>query len=500
MRLLGVRPVAAVAISAALYYASTGLTGVSSAAWFAPLPVLLVAFTSSGRTAVLCSFAAYLLGSLNLYSYLAMVMPAPLVVVLLAARATMFALAVAAARWSLGRLPAWAAALTFPAVWTTYEFLLSLVSPHGTALSLAYSQTGFLPLLQIVSITGIWGVTFLVTLVPSALAVAFARRSARVLLPVAVLLVMVVGYGALRMQGAAGGPLVRVGMAATDRGLDEAFHAEDAAKAMSVARGYADRARRLVAQGAQVVIFPEKFVGVTPVDSAEVRRVFSETARGLRVTLIAGLNLAGSPPSRNVAVVFAPDGQLVAEYQKRHLLPGPETGYAVGTVPGIFHPPGVLWGVQICKDMDFPRWSREYARRGVRIMAVPAWDFVVDRRLHARMAVVRAVENGFTLARVAQQGLLTFSDAYGRILAETSSGNGPDALLTRDLGPGPGGTFYTRFGDWFGWCVVAAAAALVTISKTRPHAAERGSMTSKWSAPGNSTSRGGTGSPERAAR
>jgi apolipoprotein N-acyltransferase len=77
------------------------------------------------------------------------------------------------------------------------------------------------------------------------------------------------------------------------------------------------------------------------------------------------------------------------------------------------------------------------------------------------MAVVRGVEDGFTIARAAQQGNLTFSDAYGRILAETSSSRIPEAFLIGNLPPGPGATLYTRFGNWFGWLCVIALTLLV---------------------------------------
>ena len=45
--------------------------------------------------------------------------------------------------------------------------------------------------------------------------------------------------------------------------------------------------------------------------------------------------------------------------------------------------------------MDFPGWSRQYGRQGVRLLAVPALDFVrnghMDGRVHSRMAVMRAL-------------------------------------------------------------------------------------------------------------
>lgn len=459
----------AIALSACAYYFSTGLGTLWPLAWAAPVPVLIVAFRSSWRVAAVAAFAAYFIGSLNLFTYLAAVMPVLLVGVGLGATALVFTGAVLAARATAHRLPGWAAALAFPAAWTTYEFLFSRVSPHGTALSLAYSQTDFLALLQIASVTGIWCITFAATLVPSAIAVAYVRRRLSPLAPAAVVLVLVLGFGAVRLQTAPKQPEVRVGLAATDHGLEKAFQTDDPAYALDVARAYADRVARLAAQGAQVVVLPEKFVGVTSTDGDAIRQVFSRAARAGRVTLIAGFNRFTPKPPHNTAVVFAPDGQVVLEYEKHHMLPGPETGYVVGHAPGLFAAPGAQWGVAICKDMDFPAWSRRYGRQGVRMLAVPAWDFVRDARLHSRMAVVRGVEQGFSIARTAQQGSLTVSDAYGRILGEASSSGIPDALLVANIPAGPGGTIYTRWGDWFGWaCVILLGGLLAGIIGRAP--------------------------------
>jgi len=119
------------------------------------------------------------------------------------------------------------------------------------------------------------------------------------------------------------------------------------------------------------------------------------------------------------------------------------------------------WGLQICKDMDFPALSREYAADGADLMLVPAWDFNVDGRLHSRMAALRAVENGFALARSARNGLLTFSDNRGRILAETATAAGRFVSISGILNVAPEKTFYARTGDWFAWLCVAAFVVLL---------------------------------------
>jgi apolipoprotein N-acyltransferase len=111
--------------------------------------------------------------------------------------------------------------------------------------------------------------------------------------------------------------------------------------------------------------------------------------------------------------------------------------------------------------MDFPALSREYAIDGTDLMLVAAWDFNVDGWLHSRMAVMRAVENGFSLARSARNGLLTLSDNRGRILAETATVPRRFVSISGKLDVAGGETFYARTGDWFAWLCVAVFVVLL---------------------------------------
>jgi apolipoprotein N-acyltransferase len=194
----------------------------------------------------------------------------------------------------------------------------------------------------------------------------------------------------------------------------------------------------LAGQGAGIVVLPEKLVGVTPEGAEGVMKIFSDAARAAHVTVIAGLSRNAIRPRRNVALVFSPEGKLVAEYEKHHLGSMLESTFASGDTPGLFAGPGAQWGVAICKDLDFPAWSHAYGQSGVLFLAVPAWDLVRNGRLHSRMAVTRGVENGFTIVRSAQEGVVTFSDAYGRVLGEQSSATDP--TMVQSIPPGPSGT------------------------------------------------------------
>jgi apolipoprotein N-acyltransferase len=179
--------------------------------------------------------------------------------------------------------------------------------------------------------------------------------------------------------------------------------------------------------------------------------VFQKAAIDNDVAIVAGFNDIEPGQSRNHAVVFSEEGKIVADYDKVFLIPGAEWNYKPGNSISEFVLSGVRSGVAICKDMDFPGWIRKSGESDLRMLFVPAWDFVVDGSLHSRMAVMRGIENGFCVVRSATQGRLTLSDAYGRVLLEAQSSGVPIQSLMGDIPPGPGTTLYSKAGDWFGW-------------------------------------------------
>ncbi len=452
----------AVFISGILYFYGTGLNGIGVLLFIAPIPVLILANRSSVRLTFAASFLAYTIGGLNIIGYLNMLAPALLVAVLVLVPSVGFAASVVVARAATLRAKPWLAVFAFPALWTTYEFLLSLVSPNGTAGSIAYTQTDFLPLLQVASLTGIWGITFAVTLVPATVAVLWHignlnREIIRTMITPVILILFVIILGFFRIAQPESNQTIPIGLAASDTSVKH-FKTTEAQEALPVVEAYGRRAGELAEKRAEIVLLPEKLVGITQKYDTTVYSVFRETAYKCKAIIIAGFNDIKSPLSINEAVVFFPF-ETTLRYMKKYFVPGIETDYFSGRDPLVFQYDGVNIGVEICKDMDFPSWSREYGIRDVRILFVPAWDFTVDGLLHSRMAVMRGVENGFSIARCAQQGHLTVSDCKGRIISEKASG--PDAMIQSVISPGSGKTFYSAAGDWFAWLDVLFIIAFI---------------------------------------
>jgi apolipoprotein N-acyltransferase len=101
-------------------------------------------------------------------------------------------------------------------------------------------------------------------------------------------------------------------------------------------------------------------------------------------------------------------------------------------------------------------------------MLVPGEDFKVDRFWHGHIAVMRAVEDGFSLVRSASRGYLTVTDDRGRVLAETRSDSAPFATLVAEVPVRHDTTLYELWGNWFAWVSLAVLGfALVQVLRLR---------------------------------
>ena len=160
---------AGIIFSGLCWYLSCGLTGnYWWLLWIAPIPVLLISLHVSPRQAFIIAFIGYLIGRLSWLAYLLSVIPVLPAMLFTIFLPLFFAVIIVLTRKILLTKPHWLSAFAFPVLWTSFEFLLIELSPDGTVGSIAYSQSNFLPVIQIASVTGILGITFLVTFFPSA--------------------------------------------------------------------------------------------------------------------------------------------------------------------------------------------------------------------------------------------------------------------------------------------------------------------------------------------
>jgi apolipoprotein N-acyltransferase len=463
--------------SAALFFLGTGLAPVWLLLWLAPIPVLWLAPRVSAGQAFLVAAAAFALGGFNIWYYMLIVTPIRVTLLNALAPACLFATAVVLFRHRVLRGRLWQAAVIVPAFWVTYEYVRSLVSIHGTIGNISYSQITFLPILQLAAVTGIWGISFSLFFFAAAVAALLSRGPAREKKALAVMamvfFVCVFGYGFLRLSGSPKNPpMVKVALVASDD--SEMLMAFTPEQALGMYDRFGTKMQTMERQGIQVFVLPEHSGPVTDASVAAADEKLGALAKETNAFVAIGVDRIRPAVSWNEERLYAPDGKLAATYDKHHLLPPFEDRFTPGSTRSTVKEASGTWGMQICKDLDFQRLSRQYARDGVGLMIVPGEDFTLDGWSHGSIAIMRGVEGGFSIARSAKTSVLYATDDRGRVLARQSTMFLPFATVVTSVPVHHDVTLYSRWGDWFAWLNIALLAGLIGAAIARRQSEQQG--------------------------
>jgi deaminated glutathione amidase len=201
------------------------------------------------------------------------------------------------------------------------------------------------------------------------------------------------------------------------------------------------RAGELMAQaalgGAELVLLPEYFclLGQKDTDklaiqeqmgSGPIQSFLADSARQLGLWVVGGtLPLSAAPDAGadarvfNATLVYSPQGQCVARYDKMHLFRfdnGSERFDESRTLQGGTQPvtfdiasrDGHRWrvGLSVCYDLRFPELYRAYARAGTDLLLVPSAFTHTTGQAHWEVLLrARAIENLAFVLAAAQGGL-----------------------------------------------------------------------------------------------
>ncbi len=412
----------------------------------------------------------------------------------------------------LGRLPISAAPVVLAAGWTVFEWVRAqgaLAFPWGT---LAATQHNYLPVLQILDLTGAYGLSFLMALTSaaaSALLLAGWRRgeAARAAalrqgglrwggLALGLLALATVRGQVLLSQPPPSGPRVRVGLVQASQSIRTSGAA---IQCISPMEDYDAWTQEAIRRGAELVVWPESARPADVVYNSLAREGVERLVRGTGAHLLAG-SFVMDPKTEldtNAAVMFSPEGEIRGQYAKVLIVPFGEylparplfffaekVGWPVP--PEDLHPGGgwqpVTWtggkvGVSICFESAFGYVSRAYVNRGANLLAVMTSDGWAGRTAaglqHAAFAPLRAVETRRAVARAAATGVSQLIDPYGRVLQSVPMFERGVAVgelpLRTDL------TLYARLGDWpvllaWGILLLPGLAGLLSSRFARPNA------------------------------
>ena len=382
-----------------------------------------------------------------------------------------------------------------PAAWVATEFLRGWLFGGFPWVPLGNSQVTVLPIAQVASLFGVYGLSALVAFVNACLACALlsdGRTRLRIAAAAVVVVAVAGGWGSWRVAEGSltgqGRPL-RVGL--VQGNIDQADKWRDS-EARRIFTTYVAMTRDVARRGAEYVIWPESSTPFTFESDPVGEQAMRDLAREVRVPILFGSDqiMTGESDSHyNAAFQLAPDGTTAAVYRKIHLVPFGEfvplsqwltvfpplvqtlAGFAPFT-PGdamVMLPLGEhLTSTAICYEVVYPSLVREAVNDGSELLTTITNDAWYGHSSapyqHFDMAAMRAIEHGRYLARAANTGISGVVDPYGRVVARSAIFE--QTGIVAEVRLLSGRTIYTAIGDVIAYAALAmVAAALVAVRR-----------------------------------
>ncbi len=418
------------------------------------------------------------------------------------------------ARWA--KRAVWA--LQCGALWVTNEMIIGRFLSGFPWDFLGVSQYRMIPLIQIAEFTGVYGVSFLiiwfsVSLMVTGLAIVQSPSNRHVwgreigLPALALLVIAISGFQKARSIER---PEDTVQIALIQPSIPQTLIWDESESATRF-KQLLKLSEESLTNKPDILVWPEASVPNMLRHDKDTAEAVRDLATRHHVWVLLGSDdaelRAGSVKDIdyfNSAFAVSPDGELAGMYRKRRLVifgeyvpfvkwlpfmkilsPAGESGFTPGEkpMPFLLRSLGVTTSVLICFEDTFPHIAREYVTRTM--------DFLVNvtnngwfgesaaQWQHAATSVFRAVENRIPLVRCANNGLTCWVDSLG-VMHDTYFADSKNiykagykivTIPVLSRGEKRRLTFYTRYGDVFGWACVALSAwrvgAIIVSSRTK---------------------------------
>lgn len=383
------------------------------------------------------------------------------------------------------------ACLLAPCLWTALEFIRAHVMTGMPAGTLGVSQARNLPFIQIASVTGVFGISFVLVVVNVALtrlalldrypsrrpAVAWATGAG-------IMTLAVVGYGLETLQTPENGG-ASVYVATVQGDIDERGLDERAVRQRIFAR-YRERTEPLARRRPDLIVYPETMTGSYLTRDTLFLNFLSEMGERTGGAFVVGSrHLTGDGARyRLYNSVFLVDaaGRIQDRYDKARLAPFGEYTPLVRYFPWLARfrlaraeltpgnaarpvrtDAGPSIGVGVCYEAMFGDLMRRAVENGARLLVIVSDDFWFEGTDESRQlfeeSILRAVENRIPVVRCANMGVSGVIDAYGRVARQPLEG--VDGVIHGTARLRAATTFYTRYGDVWAWACLLVSVALL---------------------------------------
>ena len=384
----------------------------------------------------------------------------------------------------------WQSGILYPlgaaSIWVTLEWVRSWLLTGFPWGNIGYSQWNYPPGIQIASLTGVYGVSFIIVFFNAGIATLIRRRHewqrelVALIVPCLIAMICLI-YGYIAIARSENTPQKSMEVALIPGNIPQIEKWEPKNFPKIFAR-YINLTRKTTVHGPDVIVWPETTVRgqVLSGEWVNYNNHFKKMLReiGGISMLIGATDLDAFGDLYNRVISVSSEGEILGKYAKMHLVPFGEYVPLADFLPNFvqFQPfehgktvnllpianveamqtnkEKIEVGTSICFESAFPNHFRQFVKKGADVMGIltnDAWfEGTAFPELHLAMAPLRAVENRITVFRCANGGYSCIVDSFGRITTPFVTPKTAEEFLVAEAPLSEGNlTPYTRFGDWF---------------------------------------------------
>jgi len=388
--------------------------------------------------------------------------------------------------------------LVFPISATALYFVISKWSGlyEGVAIFFSYTQFGNMPLIQALSIAGVWGMVFILSWFASTIIWMWENNFNWAEIKKGTLTYILVGvffliYGGIKtspMLYDYDGETVKIATVTIpfEKGesspnllkIYENREFSDLKKEMNFVREKVEIAAK---SNAKIVAFQECALIIPEEQKKELLNnlkhiaiennvylcynyiYFPKLKEGKRYNNMFGMmELSDEEEGRNISLLINNNGDVLVDYMKHNLVLG-EDNYVLHGPGGlnVVETPYGRIGIATCRDMEFPEYMRSVATQNADIVIAPSYEAFKALSISYNQ-MLRSVEYGFSFVRPCGNGLSIAVDYNGNILAQQNFFTTTDGIMFADVPRKGIKTLYAITGDLFSWlCLIGMLVFIV---------------------------------------
>ncbi len=371
-----------------------------------------------------------------------------------------------------------------PVLWVSLEYARSNIGfLEFPWMLMGHSQYLSSPIIQISSITGVYGVSFLIVMVNVAISEAIHNRS-KALKPIIVTIIVVgvtIIYSIGVIAKVPGRDTVSItviqGNISQETKWKKEFRRQNREKHIRLTKEASNN------DNTSLIVWPESALQGSFRHDLYLLKTISSLARETETHLLVGGSEHPKSGSRefqikkwfNSAFLISPEENVEGQYNRMHLVPFFEYlpykdlfpwlpklfsnagNFIPGTEYTLFNLNDSKFGVIICTESTFPEHVRQFIKNGANFMVNiinEGWFGKTSASYQlTAMSVFRAVENRTSIVRCANTGISCFINPHGKITGRVHDHNNKDTFvegyLTSEISLSYEKTFYTKYGNIF---------------------------------------------------